>query len=163
MKSRIEFTKFNKAFVPEVMDFLGLALLRKTPVFMKCTSHSHHDFTMFFLNDQIGINFFHYMVQILTCKLNVIDAFFKLSSPISRFKLIVVSAIKRLCNPLHDLFIGITNFDVGVIVPGSIAGNRFGIKNANEKTSFTINESGKISKIDFRKHNPPVYDQSIIN
>lgn len=155
MESRVDFSKIKKALITEVMNFCGFAHFRKSSVFLKSAPHFHHDFTMLFFDNQVWVNLRQNIVESLTCKLDVKNSLIKFSSSIRGFELSVISTIKCFGNPFHNILVCITNFDVSMVVPGNIARSRFGIKNTNEKTTFTIDKSSEISQVIIGKHNIP--------
>lgn len=149
MKPRIKFAQFKKALIAKVVHFSRNAFLRQASMFDKCASHLNHNFAMRLFNNQVRKNLGQNNIKSFTSKLNIVNLFFKFSSSISGFKLLVVGSSKLSSNPLHHFLISITDFYVGMIVGSNISRSRLSIKNSDEETTFSINKACEISKIGF--------------
>src|SRR5574337_706640 len=140
VKSTIEFTKFYHTLITNIVNFFVIIIFGNSFTVFESTSHSHHNFTMFLFNFKIWMNEWQKLRKRLTSNLSIMNFFLKFSFSISGFPLMVISAFKRFSNPSHNSGIGITNFDVGMIIRMFISSGRFGLKHSYKKTTFTIYE-----------------------
>lgn len=142
-KSRVKGTHLKIALISNIMGIVRNFLFLESALINECRAHSNHDFALFPLDNQVGLNFWKKSVQYLAANLRMMDiSFFKRFSRSSG--LLNVGCIGFSMNPIYQRLISICDFDIGVIVE-KIASS-FGPEKANEKTSFTIDNSCKICK-----------------
>lgn len=159
-KTGINRTEFEITIIPEVMDFLGNLLFLQSPSMRKSSSHSHHDFAMSFFYNKIGIDFWHKCIKSFTSKLTIVNsAFFKRNACFSF--LLIIGGTKLITNPIHQFFICIRNFNVGMIVKIVFSG--FCSKKSNKEASFSVYDPCKISQFCISHKTPLVNDCTVYN
>ena len=155
-KSRINRSKFQVAFISQGMNFFGNFFLLQSPTMRKSSSDMHQDFALSSFDNQVGTDFWKKCVEGFTSKLAVVNSAFLFRN--ARFSfLLIVGATKFITNPIHDLFISIRNFDVGVVVQNwSRSKFGFSVKKTYKKATFSIYKSCEICKFCI-SHKTPLF------
>jgi len=142
-KSGVNRSKFEVALITNIMCFLRYFFLLKPTMRNEGISHSYHDFALSSLDHQIRKNFREKSIQSGSSYLRAVT-----STIYKRFScksiLLNIGCSSFFMNPIYKRFLIIRNFDVGVVIEKILG--CFSSKETNEKASFSINDSCKVSE-----------------
>lgn len=159
-ESRINRSKFEITLISNIMNLFGDLFFLKTSMRSECTSHLHHDFALSFFDYKEWVNLGQKIIKTLTSDLRIKNSSFFFRNSGFSF-LLVICCFGYFFKPFHKIFISVTNLDIGMIIE-KIMGC-FGPKKTDKKTSFSINDSRKISQFRFSHKTSFINDYTVYN